>query len=721
MDPSLLARVLPLLAILVVGTAVYSNTFYASFHFDDYLSIVDNAVIRDGSDWGTLWSHNPSRFVLYLSLAWNYRLGGLEVFGYHLVNLFIHLGAGLLVYGLVRLILASPQAGPPVLARHARGIALFTALLFVGHPIQTQAVTYIVQRTESLAAFFYLLALVLYVKARQGAGEHGLPTAPRALACYLGALGSALLGILTKEMVASLPAALFLYEICFLGRKETGAKAPSRVWPFLLLIPFLLLVIIPWLRSTGGELILPAQPKAVPRWIYLLTQFRVMGTYLRLLLFPTGQNLDYSYPVSHSFWESPTATAFLLLIFLGVLGIWLFRRWRALSFCIFWYFVTLSVTSSIIPIDDLIFEHRLYLTTMGYSFLLGQLIFWAIDAYSRRQAMGGPDPLVRRIPVAVCAVLVVAYSLAAYQRNGVWQDEMTLWSDCIKKSPNKARPHNNLGMALNDLGRHEEAIGVLKKAISLESEHVEARNNLGIAYEKLGRYDEAMEIYRQALELKPNFAQAHGNLGMIYEKRGLPEKALVEYQKAISLDPNRSEFHNNLGNIYLLKKEYAKAQEEYQKALRLNAQDLTLRSNMAALWSRMGDYQRAMEMYQDLLQEEPQNLPARNNLGFTYYDLGRWDEAIAEQNRVLEQDPTFANAYYGLAQAYEKKGMVAQAIEAWKGYLRYVPPEGEWARRAQENLERLQPGGVATSSSLVSGRPGAGRVTEDPSLGGGRE
>jgi len=282
-----------LLLLSILAILIYSNTFSASFQLDDVTNIGDNLQIRNLSNLPL----SESRYVGYLSFALNYHFGQRNVFGYHLVNLLIHITNGFLVYFFVLLLLRIPQ---PSLTPHASpltnasGIALATALLFVVHPVQTQAVTYIVQRFASLAALFYLLTVLLYLKWRLTEPENR-----HRFLWYAGALLSTILAMKTKEISFTLPLMLILIEVVFFG-------SPTRK-QWIALIPFLLTLLIIPLSHPGkiGELEagFAKGTTEISRLDYLFTQFRVILTYVRLLVLPIHQNVDYDYPISHSLLE----------------------------------------------------------------------------------------------------------------------------------------------------------------------------------------------------------------------------------------------------------------------------------------------------------------------------------------------------------------------------------------------------------------------------------
>ena len=341
-------------------------------------TIEDNIAIRSLSNVKAWWGFIPSRPIGFLSFALNYHFHRLDVWGYHLVNLAIHIVNAVLVWWLVMLTMATPVMRDQPIARHKGAMALFTALLFVSHPLATQSVTYIVQRLASLATLFYLLSLALYVKGRLGEDNKD----KRVFFFYAGSILCAVLGMLTKEIVFTLPFALVLYEFSFIKTdtwridlKDRGIQIPAIILGIFVVLFFLnfsfdIFKPIPPLLYQGYDYPITA-------WEYLLTQFSVILTYIRLFIVPVNQNLDYDYPISHSLFEWHTVFGMLSLAGILFLGIFLFRRYRLISFGIFWFFLTLSVESSIIPISqNVIFEHRTYLPSFGFFLVLTGAVFY---------------------------------------------------------------------------------------------------------------------------------------------------------------------------------------------------------------------------------------------------------------------------------------------------------------------------------------------------------
>jgi hypothetical protein len=387
-----------LLAIAVLGLIAYSNTLYSPFHFDDIGSIVENPIVKDLGFFSFseptreegLEFHNylKRRYIGYLTFALNYRVHGMNVTGYHIANLAIHIANAFLVYFLIVFLFRTPFLEVSQLRMYSRHIAVVTALLFVSHPVQTQAVTYIVQRLTSLATMFYMASLLAYVKARltvQGT---------RSYIIYTASLLFAVLAMKTKEIAFTLPLLITLFEFSFFApllpsRNNGGAKGMRRalfIIPFLLTIPAMLLTVIEPDKPLGESFVDIGEVKGVEdisRHDYMVTELRVVVTYLRLLMLPIGQNLDYDYPVLHSFFDPQVLLSFIFLLIVIGFGVYLHFRssftdhaLRVVAFGIFWFFLALSIESSIIPLHP-IYEHRAYLPSVGVFSSFATLAFFS--------------------------------------------------------------------------------------------------------------------------------------------------------------------------------------------------------------------------------------------------------------------------------------------------------------------------------------------------------
>ena len=545
---------------------IYSNTLQSPFVFDDSRTIHGNPnirltnltfkeITRAGFDGPSI--HRP---FAKISFALNYYVHGYEVLGYHLVNMMIHLTTGILLYLFVKMTLG-------VLYRRSvitgfQWIPFFTALLWLVHPIQTQSVTYMVQRMNSMAAMFYVLSMLLYGKARLRRNHK------KKWIFYAGCVISGLFALGSKENSATLPFFLFLYEWYFFQDLD-------RIWLKRRLLPFtgiLLLGISIAFLYLGADPVdkILAEYKTYPFTLTerVLTEFRVVVYYISLLIgpHPSRLNLDYDFTISHSLFDPPT-TLISLLFIAGMIGLSFFtaKKMRLLSFTILWFLGNLLIESSVIGLD-IIFEHRNYLPSM-FVILTAVLL---IDRHIKPKWLG----------VGILCAVAILFSVWSYERNGVWHDDMTLWEDCAKKSPKKARPQTNLGVALYQRGNISEAMNRYYEALRLDPNYIDAHNNLGIVLRRQGKLEEAMDHFSAVLRKDPGYREAHNNLANTLSSLGRLEEAINHYTKAIGIDPNDAIAHYNLANTFGKLGKYKKARENYEAALRIRPDFPEARRNL---------------------------------------------------------------------------------------------------------------------------------------------
>lgn len=545
-----------LAAILFLGIIIYSNSFVSTFHLDDINNIRDNPSIRSLSNISEMWEFSQTRFLALYTFAWNFHYGQLNEWGYHIVNLIIHLINAILVYWLSYLLLSTPVLKDKFIPKDKTILSLAVAFLFVSHPLATQSVTYIVQRMTSMSAMFYFLGLILYLLSRFT--EKGNKTKTRLL---VGCGISVLLACLTKETAFTFPFAIVLLEIFFM---QSGQNAISFKDRKVLLVGAALLALIALGFFSYSDYLLHPQfmngspaDKDITSIHYLLTQFSVILRYIQLLFVPVNQVFDYNYKLVTSFLDPRAWISFIVLLGLIALAIALFKKHRIISFGIFWFFLTLSIESSIIPLHDLIFEHRTYLPSFGFFFLLVYLVYWL--TWKNLKTIG----------ISILALVIMVNSVLTYLRNNVWRDEITLTTDSIKKSPGKARPYNNRGDALVDLKKYEEAYNDFSKAISIDPDFSMSYYNRGNLYKIQKKYDLAIADYNAAINLQNDFDKAYNNRGSVYKEINRLDEAIADFDRAISLNPDYHMAYNNRGSVYILQKQYQRAIEDLDQAIAL--------------------------------------------------------------------------------------------------------------------------------------------------------
>ena len=532
-----LTAMLHLAIILVLGTVIYSNSFDCTFHFDDIISIVNNDAIKDVSDINTIWKSNSRRFIAYLSLAINHHFGALNVWGYHFFNLMIHLTTSLLVYWLMFITLKTPNVKNLIPVKDHQWIALVVALIFVSHPLATQSVTYIIQRMASMVTLFYLFAIILYLKGRLNQGSTSL-----SIGYFITALIAAIFALFTKENAFTIPLVILLVEISLFKRDKiiVNFSKPRIILGCIVFLSFLLLL-FSRVSSSFFQTIPPSfgHTYTVTPWNYLLTQFSVIAKYIQLLCFPINLNFDYDYAISNSLIEPRTFLSLGFLLALVGLSIYLFKKQKLISFGIMWFFITISIESSFIPLADLIFEHRTYLPSVGFFMILTVGIYQLMWQKNKKIALG------------LIFLIIGTNSFATYQRNKVWKNEGTLWNDVIAKSPNKARPYLCRGNYYKNLKRNREALSDFTKSISLNPAYIEPYNNKGTTLYNEGLLTEALSYLNYAIENSPDYTEAYINKGIVLATQKKYSKALENFNRAIEIEPNNADIYINRSLTYL--------------------------------------------------------------------------------------------------------------------------------------------------------------------------
>jgi tetratricopeptide (TPR) repeat protein len=634
-------RALPVAVLVLVSAAIYANTLDAPFQWDELPLILENPIIRDFDYFlepsrarGLLgFPSLITRYFTYLTFALNYHAHGTGVTGYHIVNIAIHAGTTLALYWLVLLIMRTPALEGTSLQAKAGSAAFATALLFTTHPLQTEAVTYIFQRFALLAAFLYILSIALYLRWRLGGAGHW----------YLLAIAAAALAMKSKQNAFTLPLMIAALEFMFL--KGAWKKRLYYLVPLLLtmlIIPFSQAAIHSGTQGGAGgglaETISEHTAITPEKSAYLLTEIRVMLTYLRLFFLPMGQNLDYDYMEFETLLSAPVLLSLAALLAMAAAGIWAFRRSRAgkgelvlLSWGVLWFFLALSVESSVIPIPMVINEYRMYLPSAGLmtAFVPLALVF----AEHIRLPWGIPPAR------ALIVALAIMLGALAVNRNALWGGEISLWGDVVRKSPGKTRGMLHLGVAYEKEGMFEKSLEIYDRAIRIEPENHEIHYDIGVAHWNLGNREKAVRSYQRALELNPMNYDARNNIGVYFTQTGRHDLALKEFMTAAAIDPNKPRAHSNLSTIFLMKKEYEKAVPELMEVLRTAPPSAETYNKLGYAYHQMGRREKAKENYLAAIRLDPSEKFSNFNLGRLYVEEGEIRSALRHLEQALRLDP----------------------------------------------------------------------------------
>jgi tetratricopeptide (TPR) repeat protein len=662
-----LARWWPGFLIVIAGLAAYANSFSGPLVFDDIGSITENPTIRH------LWPIAPvlappaggltvsGRPFLNLTLAFNYALGGAAVRSYHLVNLAIHLLAGLTLFGIVRRTLPART-----------GLALAIALIWTLHPLQTESVTYVVQRAESLMGLLYLLTLYGFIR-------YADPIAGRSGWAVLS-IGACFLGMGTKEVMVSAPVIALLYDRTFLS--GSFGEAWRRHRPIFIglaatWIPLIYLVV----GGGGGRSGSIGFGVEVSWWDYGLTQFQAIERYLQLAFWPHPLAFEYG-----TFWVTDfgsTMPGVLLVVALVALTVWALLRRPVWGFLGFWFFAILAPTSLVPGTTQMIVEHRMYLALapLAVAIAVGGDA-WATRIFGRRGAAA--EARGERIWLAVLLIFGGVCGVLTARRNAVYRTEASLWADTVAKRPKNALAHNNLGAALAKLpGRLPDAIAEYRKTLQLNPNYPEAHNNLGDAWlETPGKLAQAIAEYREALRLRPAYAEAHNGLGDAWSHvPGKQSEAIAEYQAALQLKPDYASAHNNLGSVWLeMPGRRDAATAEFATALRLQPDFAEAHNNLGKVWAMTpGKLADGVAQFEEALRLKPSFAEAHNNLGNAWTTLpGKTDEAVAQIQTALRLKPDFAEAHNNLGNAWANSpDKLNDAIAQYREALRLNPDYAE--------------------------------------------
>jgi tetratricopeptide (TPR) repeat protein len=518
---------------LIFGLVAFHNSFQAPFVFDDVRGVLENDNIR------TLWPplapfRGTSRPLVQFSLALNFAISGFSVWSYHALNLLIHVTAALTLFATIRLTLK--RYGTARLRDATDGLALAIALCWMLHPLQTESVTYVIQRGEAMMGLFCLLMLLCFIVSIGS---------PRQTRWQLCSLLCCFLGLMTKPVMLMAPVLILMYDRTFITRSfATALRLRWRYYSALLAIMALLPLILngnkkDWTTTVGSEVtgITPMQ--------YAANQPAIILHYLRLAFWPEALCLDYGLRPEENNWVILGSS--LLLGLLLVLTIWALKRRKAAGFAGAWFFLTLAPTSSFVPIADLAFEHRMYLALAGvlaialpagYFLLSKMLDHLALFQRSRGLILG-------------CSATLVGTLLAGRTilRNEDYSSEIAIWRSATEVSPRSARAQYNLGTALSRKQRAEEAVDHLTKAVQIRPSYPDAYYNLGNVLYALGRWPEAILSYRRALTLTPDDWQMHNNLGVAMLKSGDQSSAKTEFERTLLLHPECSSAQRNLATL----------------------------------------------------------------------------------------------------------------------------------------------------------------------------
>jgi tetratricopeptide (TPR) repeat protein len=662
-----LAGPLCFLLIIAAAFAAYHNSFSGPFVFDDIAAIVDNPSIRHL--WPIMRAMAPplssaganGRPMVNLSLAVNYALGGTNVAGYHVVNFLLHVAVALVLFSVVSRTLRLPSLGGRFEGK-VRHIALAITLLWTVHPLLTESVAAVIQRNELIVGLFYLLTLYAVVRSFNST---------RKAFWYAWAIAACLLGMASKEVMATAPVMVLLYDRAFLSgsfKKSLMQRRPlylglSATWVLLGLLVF----------SHKDRAGTAGFGLGVEWWAYALTQCQAIVRYLSLAVWPQGLVFDYGRTVVRDF----TAVWPQACIVLALLGATVYATVRQprLGFAGCWFLGILAPSSSVVPLTtQTMAEHRMYLP------LIPVVALAAVGLFAKAN---------KNVGLAVMVVVASLLGWGTVRRNDVYRSAVSLWGDTIAKRPENERAHNHLGNALDSAGRTSEALASYDKALQLKPDYAMAYYNKAESLLKMGQAPAAVELFDQALRITPAYFKALRGKGDALVQSGHGETAIPLYQEALKLQPDDSDAARSLGIALLSTGRVAEAIEQLETVLRVDPRDAKAHNNLGYAYSKAGRMEVAVEHFAAAARLEPESAEAHGNYAVALRRAGRLTDAIGEYRRVIMIKPDDAVAYHSLGNAYAQTGDLLQAVAAYQGALKYRPEYPEAHNNLGTVLRRL--------------------------------
>lgn len=645
--PSLSSYFWVALSLLLAISFAYANSLSVPFLFDDKHTILDDQFTKELKSFLSL-SHVRYRHLFYMSFALNYHWDQFNTPGYHLVNISLHVLTSMTVFVIAFLTI---DKGVGWGRNAAFRIALITAFLFALNPVHSETVTYISGRANGLSAFFYCLALLLFILGSlRKSGFARLILYPLSLIAVASA-------VLSKETTVTFPLIAVLYDLCFM-RGDTWIRLRGRLLYYYLPVPVI-----------GCVLIFKAAAlTSIAKWwlnkidfLYALLQTKIINFPIKLFFFPINLTFDYNFPKVLDFYETGFLLSAVFLLVLAVLAAKIFFiRSPILSFAILWYFITLLPTNSFIPRIDLFSERNLYLPSFGLSLFFAVAFYLAFFSGEKKRA----------VPVLVgagCLMMILSFNSALLiKRNSIYRSDVALWEDTVQKSPRNLRAMQNLSRGYLLIDDYQNAFAVLRRMLELNPSYYYTRVNLGKVYVQFGQLSQAETEFKAAIQGHPDLPEAYFNLGSLYAGTGNLSEARELYA---SVDLNKLEDIETRLKWFLHKarvefemnlyeeaengiKDYFKIVETTYGLQNEKSNRPEARLLLGQIYSRTGREPLSVEEFAKVRGDKSLEASAHNSLGLVYIGQARHEEAIQELGLAVSLNPLLPEAQFNLGKLF---------------------------------------------------------------------
>ena len=715
----LLQWVIAPLILAITGFLFYRSSLHYAFQFDDIANITKFYNIRHATFQSLFFGH--SRWVSSWLNAANYRMGAADPFApyyFRLTNIGIHIITSLMIFFVFFLLLRNLKQNSSqhyFFKSNAFLISFFTSFLFLLHPAQTQAVSYVIQGRLEGVMCFTIASMALFFVAYCLTNNSALKAVSVAFLCIAAAFSCG-----TKEAAIVGPALLLLLDWFFIAQGELKSLY-KRVWihalvggvvAFLFLYylkPQLFIDILSFRREMQnniGNTITEHRNDAIKPLHYMISEFKVILHYLWIYLWPFNISVDYDWKMVSSFWAPDCILPFLLLVGIGSGIAYSLRKnsTNLFAFGLLWFFVSIAPRASIAASTELIADYKTYLSSIGWLFVIASALIYVVQKLLPYLTMPTvPTPYKTPAHIAALVLISLPVGIATHQRNKVWRSGEEFWANVLQNAPGRARAYNNYGVALSEKGQYADAIPYFKKAATMDAIYPDPLNNLAVAHSTLGNMDEAIMALKQSLKINPYYPEAYNNLGSFFLQKEQLDEAEQFLKVALQLRPHYGKAYYNLARVYTTRanktsdvkqksqlmeqswqfhknsctiadfdnnlaglNEWAKVSfqlHKYDDAVVALKKMLTINPDLPEALFALGnayffmkDFENARVSYYHMTQKFPQDARIWNNLGESCFLLGQFEESVQCFNKTLALNPNLFNTRLRMAEALSRVG-----------------------------------------------------------------
>ncbi len=669
-----LGKILPFI-IIFISVLLYLNTLPNTFVYDDAYVITENYFIKSWGNLPKLFTRDYLPFsgelsyrpVVTLTYFIDYAIWRLNPLGYHLTNVILHTVNVFLFYVFMKIISRNSS------------LSILATLLFLSHPLLTETINAVCYREDILASIFFLLAFIYFGKILVPFRKEGVPAqqiSTRFVLYYTVSCGSYCLALFSKEMAITLPVLLVIFALLFSSQNKmqpTSTLLRVKRWcvfysGYIAITIFYLFIRFVLFKNTFKII------DVYPTNIFTMT--KAVASYLKLLFIPLNLNADYYIPDIRGLSISFVLSSLFIISALVIIAR-LYKANRLLFFFCLWFFISLLPVLGIVPIGNIMAERYLYLPIVGFCGIAGSIV---------------TNSVFRKKGVIIVGIIFLSMQIGVIWRNGVWQNDTTLWFSTYQREPNSARACSNLGNTYFKNKQYEAAIRMYKKSLTLPYSYPFIHFNLGATYEKVGLVDKAIEEYKASISRNNDNTLAFNNLGTVYDKQGLYDLAIEAYNNALANNPYFPLTHNNLGNTYEHIGNSERAMTEYRAALKIDNNYADAHNNLGAIYLKKGILDKAINELKKATQLKPEHLDAHYNLGIAYAMKGLYAEAMDEMNLAIKYHANDYSAHRDLSILYFKhKRDTKQALYHLNESLRLAPNPDE-AKKVTDMINAINAG-----------------------------